>query len=406
VNFVPATVAADVQLLMQQLQTAGGNVSIGMDNAGLQRNSSLSKSTDVGVGSATAVHSAGLSQSTQPGLTQTEWLQSGRVTALSESLLSAGAVTQAVPSQLHSGKNNTLAARTSTALSSPLLSLLDPQGKPLDVDSRVLRGILDTVRQLETLKDTTAAHRMDRDSGAYLNTTFKSLVSSISAGVETGAGCGVHVGRPSGQPATAQPRAPHSWHFVDSSVGWIADVSAQSYENLPEVVTSTDISVQAIRHSGDGQGNMMRRRPRKCPAAVVDSPCQLVDGTQERRVVSDIDKRLPAQNTTVTTSCDVSLMETSDKVDRVSQVAEHVGHVLKPYFKRGHINKHDYKEILRKAVPKICASRVVDLKSERVSKFVDAYVSKTIALRKRRDTTSKTASVMSQSSDVVSSDTD
>jgi len=41
------------------------------------------------------------------------------------------------------------------------------------------------------------------------------------------------------------------------------------------------------------------------------------------------------------------------QVDRTEAVVEQVRAILKPYFKSGMIDKDGYKEIMRKAVPKV-----------------------------------------------------
>merc|ERR1711981_1470567 len=64
------------------------------------------------------------------------------------------------------------------------------------------------------------------------------------------------------------------------------------------------------------------------------------------------------------------------KVQRQERIVEEIKLVLKPYYNRKKINKDDYKDILRKCVPKIyyCKSKVID--PEKIKKFTLLYVKK------------------------------
>lgn len=48
--------------------------------------------------------------------------------------------------------------------------------------------------------------------------------------------------------------------------------------------------------------------------------------------------------------CDVQFLE---KLNRQERVIEEVKHVLKPHYNKKHITKEQYKDIMRKAVPKV-----------------------------------------------------
>lgn len=44
------------------------------------------------------------------------------------------------------------------------------------------------------------------------------------------------------------------------------------------------------------------------------------------------------------------------KLNRQERVVEEVKMVLKPHYAKKHVTKEEYKEILRKSVPKVCVS--------------------------------------------------
>ncbi|CAO1391967.1 unnamed protein product [Diamesa serratosioi] len=63
-----------------------------------------------------------------------------------------------------------------------------------------------------------------------------------------------------------------------------------------------------------------------------------------------------------------------NKLKRQERVVEEVKLVIKPYYSKKTINKDQYKEILRKAVPKICHSKEINPK--KIKGLIDAYVKK------------------------------
>ncbi|ELU18425.1 hypothetical protein CAPTEDRAFT_136721 [Capitella teleta] len=64
------------------------------------------------------------------------------------------------------------------------------------------------------------------------------------------------------------------------------------------------------------------------------------------------------------------------KLNRKERVVEEVKLAIKPYYAKGKINKEQYKEIMRKAVPKICHSRSGDINPNRIRSYIESYVSK------------------------------
>ncbi|XP_059619574.1 putative uncharacterized protein DDB_G0282133 isoform X2 [Phlebotomus argentipes] len=64
------------------------------------------------------------------------------------------------------------------------------------------------------------------------------------------------------------------------------------------------------------------------------------------------------------------------KLNRQERVVEEVKLVLKPHYNKKHITKDEYKDILRKAVPKICHSRTGEINPQKIQALIEAYVRK------------------------------
>ena len=92
------------------------------------------------------------------------------------------------------------------------------------------------------------------------------------------------------------------------------------------------------------------------------------------------------------------------KLQRQERVVEEVKLVLKPHYNKKHITKEDYKEILRRAVPKVsassclihsqltfnsialfqvCHNRTGEINPKKIHKLVEAYVKKFRIRRKQ-----------------------
>lgn len=72
------------------------------------------------------------------------------------------------------------------------------------------------------------------------------------------------------------------------------------------------------------------------------------------------------------------------KLNRQERVVEEVKLVLKPYYHRRTVNKLQYKEILRKAVPKICHSKSGEINPNKIQALVVSYVRKYKHANKRQ----------------------
>lgn len=56
---------------------------------------------------------------------------------------------------------------------------------------------------------------------------------------------------------------------------------------------------------------------------------------------------------------------------------------IKPYYQKNEITKEEYKEIVRKAVEKVCHSKSGEVNSSKVANLVKAYVDKYKHARKK-----------------------
>ncbi|CAD6221277.1 GSCOCG00005124001-RA-CDS [Cotesia congregata] len=62
------------------------------------------------------------------------------------------------------------------------------------------------------------------------------------------------------------------------------------------------------------------------------------------------------------------------KLNRQERVVEEVKLVLKPHYTKKHITKEEYKDIMRKAVPKICHNKSGEINPKKIAQLVEAYV--------------------------------
>uniref|UniRef100_A0A2M4BDI8 SFR19-like C-terminal domain-containing protein n=1 Tax=Anopheles marajoara TaxID=58244 RepID=A0A2M4BDI8_9DIPT len=70
------------------------------------------------------------------------------------------------------------------------------------------------------------------------------------------------------------------------------------------------------------------------------------------------------------------------KLQRQERIVEEVKHFLKPHFNKKRIDKDEYKEIMRKSIPKICHSRSGEINPAKIQALITAYVKKAIASRR------------------------
>ncbi|CAG7835859.1 unnamed protein product [Allacma fusca] len=71
------------------------------------------------------------------------------------------------------------------------------------------------------------------------------------------------------------------------------------------------------------------------------------------------------------------------KLNRQERVVEEVKLSLKPHYSKKHVTKDEYKEILRRAVPKICHNKSGEINPFKIKELVEAYVKKFRHSRKK-----------------------
>ncbi|XP_018565103.1 serine/arginine repetitive matrix protein 2 [Anoplophora glabripennis] len=64
------------------------------------------------------------------------------------------------------------------------------------------------------------------------------------------------------------------------------------------------------------------------------------------------------------------------KLNRQERVVEEVKLVLKPHYNKKRINKEEYKDILRRSVPKICHNKSGEINPTKIKNLIEAYVKK------------------------------
>lgn len=78
----------------------------------------------------------------------------------------------------------------------------------------------------------------------------------------------------------------------------------------------------------------------------------------------------------------------SSKKEKKLQIQERavneVKAAIKPYYQKNEINKEEYKEIVRKAVEKVCHSKSGEVNADKVANLVKAYVDKYKRIRKSK----------------------
>ncbi|KRT82684.1 hypothetical protein AMK59_4139 [Oryctes borbonicus] len=75
-------------------------------------------------------------------------------------------------------------------------------------------------------------------------------------------------------------------------------------------------------------------------------------------------------------TCSKEKLQYLKKLNRQERVVEEVKLVLKPHYNKKHINKEEYKDILRRAVPKICHNKSGEINPQKIQNLIEAYVKK------------------------------
>lgn len=137
---------------------------------------------------------------------------------------------------------------------------------------------------------------------------------------------------------------------------------------IPEIINPMESPIENQK--------LMRRFPASDSSNVLNVSTHALDLIQ----VVDLQKVLETVRTSVLPTEEESKCQ--DKLpNRMDQIAEEVKLALKPHFGKGLINKEEYKDIMRKTVPKIFSSKSC-LDRVRIQTFVQEYVSKIVKSRK------------------------
>nr|CAD7454561.1 unnamed protein product [Timema tahoe] len=78
------------------------------------------------------------------------------------------------------------------------------------------------------------------------------------------------------------------------------------------------------------------------------------------------------------------------KLNRQERVVEEVKLSLKPHYTKKHITKEEYKDILRRSVPKICHNKSGEINPVKISGLVEAYVKKYRYIKKKNSSSKTT----------------
>ncbi|XP_046483809.2 PHD and ring finger domains 1 isoform X2 [Neodiprion pinetum] len=118
------------------------------------------------------------------------------------------------------------------------------------------------------------------------------------------------------------------------------------------------------------------------------SPAKGLGKTRARKVLEK-DKRKKSTNPKVGVRMDENQLQILDdlpssavemqflkKLNRQERVVEEVKLVLKPHYTKKHVTKEEYKDIMRKAVPKICHNKTGEINPKKIGLLVEAYVKK------------------------------
>merc|ERR1711934_258944 len=112
---------------------------------------------------------------------------------------------------------------------------------------------------------------------------------------------------------------------------------------------------------------------------------QAQNGASSKQVQTKvIDNKLKIIDDVPSSAVELSVKEKFlKKVQRQERIVEEIKLVLKPHYNRKKISKEDYKEILRKCVPKVCHSKNGDINPLKIQKLVKGYVKKVSYTHKR-----------------------
>ncbi|CAG2107181.1 unnamed protein product [Medioppia subpectinata] len=140
---------------------------------------------------------------------------------------------------------------------------------------------------------------------------------------------------------------------VSSTTGGVASATT------PSVKTLWDQIIKSTAHSQSNQSSLQKR-------------LNALTGAQSS-AIADPKKQMSGQTTA----------NFIKKLNRQERVIEEVKLVLKPHYQKRSITKDEYKDILRKSVPKICHSRSGEINPRKIKSLVEGYIKRYKYLKKK-----------------------
>ncbi|CAH0683401.1 unnamed protein product [Spodoptera exigua] len=123
---------------------------------------------------------------------------------------------------------------------------------------------------------------------------------------------------------------------------------------------------------------LLERPRRKRPGAAAKVPVKL----SRKKGKTQVGVKIDEDNLKILDDLPSSAVEMQvkskflKKLNRQERVVEEVKLVLKPHYNKKHVTKDEYKDILRRAVPKICHNKTGEINPAKIQALVEAYVKK------------------------------
>ncbi|KAF6205838.1 hypothetical protein GE061_020012 [Apolygus lucorum] len=146
----------------------------------------------------------------------------------------------------------------------------------------------------------------------------------------------------------------------------------------PPMAQSASVPKPRPRPLPATQTNKSKVPQSKATISIQKRSSNLKDTTKKGPVKKDIGMKLDEDQLKILDDLPNSAVEMQflKKLNRQERVVEEVKLVLKPHYAKKHVSKEEYKEILRRSVPKICHSRSGEINPLKIQRLIEAYVKK------------------------------
>lgn len=124
--------------------------------------------------------------------------------------------------------------------------------------------------------------------------------------------------------------------------------------------------------------------PTKVVCGPPPPPAVPVSAVQPSSTTSTTSSSSSSSSTQPKAHADSSKKEKEKKLQIQERAVNEVKAAIKPYYQKNEINKDEYKEIVRKAVEKVCHSKSGEVNADKVATLVKAYVDKYKHIRKSK----------------------